>query len=205
MFSKTSAAALALAGAALVIAAPAAQAYKGQGGKGQQQTRWQATSCVDSTGRRVVMTERETPNTAMAGRRPDGTPFMVFDPQRMAALHPVTRLFVFYHECAHHVLGHTAGNQHNHREIDADCWAIRHLQQAGRIDIRGIRFVQRDVSRWNGSQVHLPGPERAQHIGRCFQSATYRYGDHDRRHSGKGQTGKGPRDEPRGWGRKPGS
>ena len=84
---------------------------------------------------------------------------------------PAVQQFFYYHECAHHVLGHTIGAGHPMtNEQAADCWAVRELVGRG---IFGPGEVQRTQA-WihtasPGDWTHLPGPHRAINLNLCLQ------------------------------------
>ena len=50
----------------------------------------------------------QLPNVAQASRA-NGAPVIYYNPNVLAWFQPVTRLFWYMHECAHHALGHTIG------------------------------------------------------------------------------------------------
>jgi len=126
------------------------------------------TSCRDAAGDRVlsVRTTRLN-NVGMAGRY-HGRPIMLFNPNVLRRFHPITRTFWYYHECAHHALGHSLGNRPISRERDADCWAIRQMKKRGLLTAAKLRTIQRDLYPLSGDGVlYLPGPQRAAYVGYC--------------------------------------
>lgn len=105
----------------------------------------------------------------------NGGPVIVFNPRRMAQLSPITRIWVYYHECAHHALGHTVGNRVVTRENDADCWAIRAMRYRGLLTAARYRLIKADMHRVyrRGGPVHLPGHLRAEHLDLCLKTTGY--------------------------------
>ncbi len=101
-----------------------------------------------------------------------GQPVIVFNPRRMADLQPITRVWVYYHECAHHALGHSSGNRALTRENDADCWAIRAMRHRGLLTKAHYRVIVADMRRvyHRGGMLHLPGHLRAEHLGYCLRT-----------------------------------
>ena len=80
-------------------------------------------------------------DVAMAMVHPQGGPLIVYNPYAVAMSDPAVQQFFYYHECAHHVLGHTIGAGHPMtNEQAADCWAVRELVGRG---IFGPGEVQR--------------------------------------------------------------
>ena len=134
--------------------------------------------CFDPQGRPVVVfaSQKVKPSqVAIAGRARDGRPIIAYNKAAMKQFHLITRVYIYYHECAHHVLGHSSGNRPVTRESDADCWAIRYMARRGLLNWRGLRWVQKDLSRFgSGDRVHPPGSQRAAYAERCFRHAQQR-------------------------------
>jgi hypothetical protein len=126
------------------------------------------TSCRDAAGTRVVaVNTTRLHNVGMAGRI-RGRPVILFNPIVLRRFQPITRVFWYYHECAHHALGHSLGNRPISRERDADCWAIRQMRRRGLLTAARLGTIQRDLYPLNGDGVlYLPGPQRAAYIGYC--------------------------------------
>jgi hypothetical protein len=131
------------------------------------------TSCRDANGVRVLAVKTtRLHNVGMSGRV-RGRPVMLFNPLVLARFRPITRVFWFYHECAHQVLGHTLGFRPISRERDADCWAIREMKRRGLLTAAKLRTIEADLHPLGGDGVlYLPGPRRAAYVGYC---ATGRY------------------------------
>jgi hypothetical protein len=126
------------------------------------------TRCVDAAGNHVyAINTTRLNNVGMAGRY-HGRPIILFNPVILARFRPATRTFWYYHECAHHVLGHSLGNRPMSRERDADCWAIREMKRRGLLTAAKLRTIERDLYPLNGDGVlYLPGPQRAAYVGYC--------------------------------------
>ena len=131
--------------------------------------------CFDPQGRPVVVfaSQKVKPSqVAIAGRARDGRPIIAYNKAAMSRFHIITRVYVYYHECAHHVLGHSSGNRPVSRESDADCWAIRYMARRGLLNRRGLRWIQADLARTGGGdRAHPPGSQRAAYAARCFRHA----------------------------------
>lgn len=126
------------------------------------------TNCRDAAGTRVVAVQTTSlRNVGMAGRM-HGRPVILLNPNILRRFRPITRTFWFYHECAHHALGHSLGFRPMSRERDADCWAIRQMRRRGLLTAASLRTIQRDLSRLNGDgYLYLPGPQRAAYVRSC--------------------------------------
>lgn len=77
-------------------------------------------------------------SVAMAVKDKQGKPVVAYDSYWIATLVPQHRTFIFYHECAHHELGHTnlpkyynSPNDIEKGENDADCFAAQKVKQSG--------------------------------------------------------------------------
>ena len=103
---------------------------------------------------------------AMAIRNP--RPLIVYNPRVSNSVSPQTRVFFYWHECAHHQLGHTLGSGHPRmNEQMADCWAIRAL--APGMSPYDFQVIQRDIAMaGRGDATHDPGPIRAQKLAQCL-------------------------------------
>lgn len=131
--------------------------------------------CFDPQGRPVVVLASgkvKLGNVAIAGRLKDGRPFIAYNPGALKRFHPVTRIYIYYHECAHHRLGHSSGFRPQNRENAADCWAIRTMTRRGLLNNQRMRIIMNDVRRFGrGDHVHLPGRQRARLLARCYRQA----------------------------------
>ena len=134
--------------------------------------------CFDPQGRPVVVFASQKvkrSQVAIATRAPDGRPIIAYNKAAMRRFHLITRVYIYYHECAHHVLGHSSGNRPVSRESDADCWSIRYMARRGLLNRRGLRWIQADLARTGGGdRVHPPGSQRAAYAERCFRHALQR-------------------------------
>ncbi|MDH3234422.1 MAG: hypothetical protein OEQ29_12960 [Alphaproteobacteria bacterium] len=134
--------------------------------------------CYDPQGRPVAVlasTKVKMGNVAVAGRTKDGRPFIAYNPEALKRFHPLTRIYIYYHECAHHRLGHSSGFRPQNRENAADCFAIRYMTRRGMLNRARMRIIMRDVRRFGGGDhVHLPGAQRAQLLAKCYRYALMR-------------------------------
>ena len=157
--------------------------------------------CFDPQGRAVVVlasAKVKMGNVAIAGRLKDGRPFIAYNPDALKRFHGITRIYIYYHECAHHRLGHSSGYRPQNRENAADCHAIRTMTRRGLLNNQRIRIIMRDVRRLgaNGDHVHLPGAQRAQLIARCYRQAiTQTAGLEDRGMDDRGLDDRGGHEE----------
>lgn len=103
-------------------------------------------------------------------------PEILLDISSLRSMPEVFRLHVYYHECAHHALGHVGtayyskqANKQDRpiREREADCWAVRtmkehhHISQQDLDLIKPIILPMQDL--WNAS-----GKARFEHLSACL-------------------------------------
>ncbi len=99
-----------------------------------------------------------------------GRPVIFYNPNVVLSVSQSTRRFFYFHECAHHALGHVLSGQTipYATEQEADCWAARTLVSSGSFTAADLRAVQADVSQVPGDWTHLPGPRRALNLVACL-------------------------------------
>jgi hypothetical protein len=119
----------------------------------------------------ATISDYSIPDIAVA-RIEGGRPVIRTNPQVLAWMQRPTRIFFYFHECAHHVLGHTFAGPSMSREQEADCWAIRQLRASGSFGPREITVVQNDLAQFGrGDWTHLPGPYRAINLQACLSGS----------------------------------
>src|SRR5260221_14571357 len=107
-------------------------------------------------------------DSAAARMTPQG-PVILYNPNVVSWMHPETRLFVYFHECAHVVLNHVNFPNPN-MEQQADCWAIRTAVGQNRLNQLGVTIVQNDLAIASRADwTHLPGPMRAINLIECLR------------------------------------
>ncbi len=109
-------------------------------------------------------------NIAVARLDPSNSPVIFYNPNITAHTSLPTNIFFYYHECAHHILGHTVGLAYPLiMEQQADCLAIQTLVQTGRFGSQEIKQVQQDISMFaNEDWTHINGPQRAINLAACL-------------------------------------
>lgn len=105
------------------------------------------------------------PDVGRAARDQFGRPFIVMNPGILSRLPRLVQSFWLYHECAHHALPPGMSN-----EVNADCYAVRHLRNTGQINSPAeLNDLLLLISQLSGSPFgHLPGPARAQNLWNCI-------------------------------------
>ncbi len=130
---------------------------------------WQV-SCRDIRGR--IVTTMRVANLGDVGRAGivNRVPIIVIDPDIIGRLPNKLQLFFYLHECAHHVLGHWFQMSVT-METDADCWAIRHGRDDATFSRDDVMSFAPFLAQSGGSPFgHLPGPQRAKQLLKCFDT-----------------------------------
>ena len=78
------------------------------------------------------------------------------------SLPPALQLFIYAHECGHHVQGPD--------ESGADCWAVQTGRKQGWFARQDIAWIQQYFGASPGDWTHAPGPYRVAHIMNCFDA-----------------------------------
>lgn len=118
------------------------------------------------------------PDVAMA-TMDNGQPVNLVNPAVAPFLSPLFARWVYWHECAHHVLGHVAGGAVGFSrpyvdEQEADCWSIRKLASEG-LPGAGVDVIQAEAARapgQAGDDTHLPAIIRAMTLRACLRASS---------------------------------
>jgi len=80
------------------------------------------------------------------------------------------QLFIYLHECAHHVLDHLYHSEVGVREeLEADCWAIQLMVDGGLIRTRQLDELERTRSSVRGDDTHLSGEAHVRSLEECLR------------------------------------
>ncbi len=95
-------------------------------------------------------------------------PYILIDPEVLRTLPKPLQIFFFFHECAHHTLGHWY-NRTLDSENEADCWAIRYGRDNGYFRRQTVVDFRPWLAKSGGSAFgHLPGDKRWKRMLGCF-------------------------------------
>lgn len=144
------------------------------GGQAAAQPAITYPTCSDILGRQVASVQDNSINdVAIATLAHDGSPIIKDNTTILAGFQPQTRLFIYAHECGHHVLGHIIGHGYAFTaEQHADCWGIVALVRHQMISVADLRVIQHDMTGLgDGDWMHLPGPQRALNLEQCLLHA----------------------------------
>ncbi|MFQ5443394.1 MAG: hypothetical protein ACE5EK_02135 [Nitrospinales bacterium] len=128
--------------------------------------------CIDSRGYPVAWkVDIFLHVIAQAGKTPKDMPIITYNPDIFPFKKAQTRLFFYYHECGHHVLGHdVSGSISLQQEKRADCWAVNTLFYNGTFTLADIAAINRDLASLTVEELHqIPGPFRNLDLNECFR------------------------------------
>lgn len=124
--------------------------------------------CRDFRGQRVVIMPTDGLGDVARSRIIGRIPYIQLDIGRLATLPQKLQYFFFGHECGHHVLAHNFYPTPT-VETDADCWSIMNGRERGLYTREDVIAFRPYIAHSKGSPFgHLPGPERADHLVKCF-------------------------------------
>lgn len=108
------------------------------------------------------------PDIAIATTAPNGQPIVLWNPAVTASMHPATIEFFYYHECAHHALGHTLGNYFPGAEAQADCWAKKTMIGLGVLNPPKYQIIAQQLFQNSKPGMDWPnGAVRVQFLNNC--------------------------------------
>jgi hypothetical protein len=88
---------------------------------------------------------------------------IILNPKKLEGLPEAVRLYVYAHECGHHIYGT--------RETRADCYAVQRGVREGWLDRHGMDQVCEFIVPHAPDWVHPPGPKRCRLMRACFDKA----------------------------------
>lgn len=136
--------------------------------KGQFEVAEAPFECRDFRGQRVVIMQTQGLGDVARARIIGRIPYIQMDPERLATLPPKLQAFFYGHECGHHVMAHNFYPSPT-VESDADCWSIMNGRDRGLFSREDVEAFKPYIQHSKGSIFgHLPGPERAAHLLKCF-------------------------------------
>ena len=101
-----------------------------------------------------------------------GNPVVYYNPTILARYSFQSQMFIYYHECGHHFLGHLKYDLRNnipyYKEQEADCFSINYLVRNKNFGSSDIQIIQNEMLSSPGDWTHLPGPARANNLPYCL-------------------------------------
>jgi len=105
---------------------------------------------------------------AIATTAPNGAPVVLWNPGIVNAMHPATIEFFYYHECAHHALGHPLGNYGPGGEAIADCWAKKQMIGLGVLTQQKYGIIRQQLMQFSKPGMDWPnGQVRVSYLDNC--------------------------------------
>ena len=129
--------------------------------------------CVDRSGRPVRGIVRDDLPWAGAATEVNGESVIYWNQSRNRRATHAARLFIYMHECAHHVLGHVWKPPSPEWEAEADCWAVQTLRERGRLRKRQVSQLESQVRRSRIGSPRSGSPARRS-LGGCIAIKTDR-------------------------------
>lgn len=130
------------------------------------------SACTAPDGQQVQTIVRNDMIWAGLATRVGGKPVIYWNQHSMAGTSQATRLFVYLHECGHHMLGHIWEQDSRRSEREADCWAMTLMVESGMTKQRHIEAIVRELKRTEGDDVHLGGDALIASLNQCIRDRT---------------------------------
>jgi hypothetical protein len=126
-------------------------------------------TCFSAFTGQQVATYADPSLNDMGRAAPGVPPTILVNPVALASWPRKMQLYLYGHECGHHVLGHTLGLQSFASESQADCWSIQTAKAQGLVTRSEVVAFEPYLRNNPGSPWgHLPGPQRAALLVQCF-------------------------------------
>jgi hypothetical protein len=105
----------------------------------------------------------------------NGHPVILWNASRNQTLPDYVQMFIYMHECAHHLLGHVyqpddSGSRK--REDEADCWALQLLVDGGILKASQIDALEAALRNGQGDSNHRSGDDLIHSLARCLEIRT---------------------------------
>ncbi|HEX6091529.1 MAG TPA: hypothetical protein VFZ13_15340 [Gemmatimonadales bacterium] len=130
--------------------------------------------CIDRANRPVRSIVRNDMVWAGVATVEKGESVIYWNQRRMGGRSRPTQIFVYLHECGHHLLGHVWKANDARWEQEADCWAVQRMWEGGMIAGRHLRVLEEELSRTRGDAIHLGGEQLLAALKRCLEIKTDR-------------------------------
>lgn len=107
-------------------------------------------------------------DVAIATTFANGAPVVLWNPGIINSLQPETVEFFYYHECAHHAMGHPLGNYGPGGEIAADCWGKSQMINFGVLTPQKYAVIRNELIQYSTPGMDWAnGYERVQYLDNC--------------------------------------
>ena len=130
--------------------------------------------CIDRADRPVRGAIRNDMSWAGVATVEKGESVIYWNQRLMGGRSRTTQIFVYLHECGHHLLGHVWKPNGAKWEQEADCWAVQLMSEGGMIAARHLRVLEQELSRTRGDAIHLGGEKLLEALRGCLAIKTDR-------------------------------
>lgn len=130
--------------------------------------------CIDRADRPVRGIVRNDMPWAGVATVEGGESVIYWNQRLMGSRSRTTQIFVYLHECGHHMLGHVWKANDARWEQEADCWAVQLMWEGGMIAGRHLRVLEEELSRTRGDAIHLGGERLLEALRSCLAIKTDR-------------------------------
>ncbi len=130
------------------------------------------SGCVDRAQRPVALVVDNALGWSGVATIENDRPVIYWNEHDMARASRSTQVFIYLHECAHHVLGHIWKPVSPRWEAEADCWAIQLMVEGGMVNGSQIDVIQRELRTSPGDANHLGGQDLMRSLAGCLDIKT---------------------------------
>ena len=130
--------------------------------------------CIDRADRPVRGIVRNDMPWAGVATVERGESVIYWNQRLMGGRSRTTQIFIYLHECGHHLLGHVWKPNDAKWEQEADCWAVQLMWEGGMIAGRHLRVLEEELSRTRGDAIHLGGERLLEALRGCLAIKTDR-------------------------------
>ncbi len=155
--------------AALAVFDPAAAQDRNERRRGDRDARAFefGEGCIVN-GEKVPVLPGSDTEIAVAIHDRERGPRIVYNRRAIARVSDTMREFFFWHECAHHILGHVAGRANPAMEDQADCWAVQYMMARGTLEVDDFAEMKAPMEEMLRAGItHSPGRTRARNLYKC--------------------------------------
>lgn len=144
-------------------------------GAGRARAQVPYSACLDRHGQVIPAVVDNDMYWAGVAKLQNGSPVILWNAKANQALPDYVQMFIYLHECAHHLLGHVhqSGDANGReREDEADCWAIQLLVDGGILKSSHIEALEQSLRSTPQDKDHRGGQELIVSLARCLEIRT---------------------------------
>lgn len=133
------------------------------------------SACLDRHGQVIPAVVDNNMYWAGVARLRNGSPVILWNAKANQVLPDYVQMFIYLHECAHHLLGHVyqSGDANGReREDEADCWAIQLLVDGGILKASHIEGLEQALRTSQQDKDHRGGQDLILSLARCLEIRT---------------------------------